>query len=54
MKSEFSLIMNRMKKEKVARQCLESSKQKYITLKELTQNSSTIIDQTFFESKKNA
>ena len=54
MKSQYSLIMNKFKKEKIERQCLESNKQKYVTLKELMQNSSTIIDQTIFESKQNS
>ena len=53
-KSEYNQIYRSMKKEKVQRQGLESNKQKYIMLKELMQNSSTIIDQTFFDSKKHA
>lgn len=54
MKGEYGVIMKSFKKEKFQRQGLESNKQKYIMLKELMQNSSTIQDQTFFDSKKHA
>jgi hypothetical protein len=42
MKGEYGVIMKSFKKEKFQRQGLESNKQKYIMLKELMQNSSTI------------